>query len=310
MPVTPVDLNNKKILITGPTGQVALPVVAHLAKIADVYALARFRKEEDRAQIEALGATVLQADLADANNLQVVPEDFDYVLNFAVVKSGDFDYDLAANAEGVGNLMTRCHKAKAFLHFSSAAVYEYAGQEPRKENSPLGDNHRVMFPTYSISKIAAETVCRFVAHQQGIPTTIARLSVPYGDNGGWMYFHMLMMQQGIPIDLHPDKPNYYNPLHVNDYIEKIPYLLAAATPEVTTLNFGGSQRASIEEWCAYIGELTGLQPTFQDNPKAFGSLCIDTEKMHELIGPTRVDWRDGIKSQLETLAPQMLLANQ
>ncbi|CAA0125179.1 dTDP-glucose 4,6-dehydratase [Halioglobus japonicus] len=306
MPVTPVDLANTKILITGPTGQVALPVVEHFAKIADVYALARFRKAEDRELIEGLGATVLQADLADAASLAAVPEDFDYVLNFAVVKSGDFEYDLAANAEGVGNLMTRCSKAKAFLHFSSTAVYEYVGQEPRAENAPLGDNHRVMFPTYSISKIAAETVCRFVAHQQKIPTTIARLSVPYGDNGGWMYFHMLMMQQGMPIDLHPDKPNYYNPLHVDDYIEKIPYLLGAATTEVTTTNFGGSQKVSIEEWCAYISELTGFEPTFQDNPKAFGSLCIDTEKMHSLIGETKVDWRDGVRRQLQNLAPELL----
>jgi hypothetical protein len=117
---------------------------------------------------------------------------------------------------------------------------------------------------------------------------------------------MLMMQQGMPIDLHPDKPNYYNPLHADDYIEKIPYLLGAASPEVTTLNFGGSQKVSIEEWCAYIGELTGLEATFQDNPKAFGSLAIDTTKMHELIGPTRVDWRDGIRRQLENLAPELL----
>jgi UDP-glucuronate 4-epimerase len=306
MPVVPVDLVGKKILITGPTGQVALPVVKHFARIADVFVLARFRKAEDRALMEGMGAKVLQADLADAGSLAIVPEDFDYVLNFAVVKSGDFDYDLAANAEGVGNLMTRCRKAKAFLHFSSTAVYEYVGQEPRAENAPLGDNHRVMFPTYSISKIAAETVCRFVAHQQRIPTTIARLSVPYGDNGGWMYFHLLMMQQGIPIDLHPDKPNYYNPLHADDYIEKIPYLLAAATPEVTTTNFGGSQKVSIEEWCAYIGELTGLTPSFKDNPKAFGSLCIDTQKMHSLIGETRVDWREGVRRQIENLAPQLL----
>ena len=65
-----------------------------------------------------LGATVVQADLADAASLQQLPGDFDYVLNFAVVKSGDFDYDLAANAEGVGNLMTQCRDARAFLHFS------------------------------------------------------------------------------------------------------------------------------------------------------------------------------------------------
>tara|TARA_B100001540_G_scaffold50471_1_gene45570 strand:- start:320 stop:1243 length:924 start_codon:yes stop_codon:yes gene_type:complete len=306
MAVTPVDLTGAKILITGPTGQVALPVVEHFAKIADVCALARFRKAEDRAQMEDMGATVIAADLADAQSLEAVPEDIDYVLNFAVVKSGDFEYDLAANGEGVGNLMLRCRNAKAFLHFSSTAVYEYCGHEPRREDSPLGDNHRVMFPTYSISKIAAETVCRFVAHQHDIPTTIARLSVPYGDNGGWMYFHMLMMKEGIPIDLHPEKPNYYNPLHARDYIEKIPYLLGAATREVTTVNFGGSQRVSIEQWCEYISELTGFEPVFQDNPQAFGSLCIDTTRMHELIGETSVDWREGIRSQLQALAPEVL----
>jgi nucleoside-diphosphate-sugar epimerase len=306
MPVEPVALEGARILITGPTGQVAEPVVAYFAGRAEVSALARFSKAEDRARIEALGATTLQADLADPASLAAVPEDFDYVLNFAVVKSGDFDYDLAANAEGLGHLMSRCSGVKAFLHFSSTAVYEYGGQAPRKENAPLGDNHRVMFPTYSISKIAAETVCRFVAHQRGIPTTIARLSVPYGDNGGWMYYHLLMMQQGIPIDLHPDRPNYYNPLHVDDYIEKIPYLLGAARTEVTTVNFGGSQKVSIEEWCGYMGELTGLTPVFQDNPQAFGSLCIDTTRMHELIGETRIDWRDGIRRQIEHLAPELL----
>ena len=306
MAVTPVELEGRKILITGPTGQVALPVVERLARTSEVHALARFTKAEDRARIEALGARPIRADLADAASLEAVPEDFDYVLNFAVVKSGNFDYDLAANAEGVGHLMSRCRDAKAFLHFSSTAVDQYGGQEPRREDAPLGDNHRVMFPTYSISKIAAETVCRFVAHQRGIPTTIARLSVPYGDNGGWMYYHLLMMQQGIPIDLHPERPNYYNPLHVDDYIGKIPYLLAAATPAVTTVNFGGSTRVSIEEWCEYLGELTGLKPQFRDNPDAFGSLCIDTARMHELIGETRVDWRAGLRSQVEHLAPELL----
>ena len=307
MPVSPVSLEGKKILITGATGQVALPVVAHYATLADVYALARFNKAEDKEKIEALGARIIQADLAKPETLAAVPADIDYVLNFAVVKSGDFDYDLAANAEGVGHLMSRCSAAKGFLHFSSTAVYEYAGQQPRAENAPLGDNHRAMFPTYSISKIAAETVCRFVAHREGVPTTIARLSVPYGDNGGWMYYHLLMMQQGIPIELHPDKPNYYNPLHVQDYIEKIPYLLGAASPEVTTVNFGGSEQVSVEQWCEYLGELTGLQPVFSENPSAFGSLAIDTEKMHDLIGPTRVSWKEGIRSQVEHLAPDLLL---
>ena len=306
MPVSPVDLNNTNILITGPTGQVAAPIVDALSKIANVTALARFSKDSDKAALESRGIKVIRADLADKSSLQACPDEFDYVLNLAVVKSGNFAYDLAANGEGVGNLMARCKSAKAFLHFSSTAVYEYAGHSPRKESDPLGDNHRAMFPTYSIAKIAAETVCRFAAKQFSIPTTIARLSVPYGNNGGWPYFHMLMMKENIPIDIHPEGPNTYNLLHAEDYIEKIPYLLAAASTDVTTTNFGGSQAVSIEEWCGYITELTGFAPKFNEKASAFGSLSIDTTLMHELIGETRVDWRDGIRAMLENLAPQAL----
>lgn len=303
-----LDLAGSKILVTGPTGQVAEPLLAALAPIADVYGLARFSKDSDRARIEQLGARCLAADLADPRSLERLPADFDYVLNFAVVKTGNFDYDLAANGEGVGRLMLHCREAKAFLHFSSTAVYEYAGHDPRAEDAPLGDNHRVMFPTYSISKIAAETVCRFVARQYGIPTTIARLSVPYGDNGGWPFFHLLMMKEGIPIDLHPEGPNDYNLLHVDDYLEKIPGLLAAASVDVTTVNFGGSEKTSIEQWCAYLQELTGFEPVFKENPKAFGSLRIDTTRMHELVGETRVDWKTGIRRMVESLAPELIKA--
>jgi len=300
-------IEGKRLLITGPTGQVARPLVAALAPKNEVFALARFSKAEDRAAIEALGAKTIAADLGNGS-LDAVPQDLDYVLNLAVVKSGDWDYDLRANAEGVGRLMLRTRGVKAFLHFSSTAVYEYAGHEPRREDAPLGDNHRSMFPTYSIAKIAAETVCRFTAHEFGIPATIARLSVPYGNNGGWPFYHLMMMQHGVPIELHPDRPNVYNPLHERDCLAKIPALLAAATPEVTTVNFGGSQAVSIEEWCAYLSELSGLQPVFKENPKGFGSLQIDTTRLHAIAGPTEVDWKDGIREMVATLAPQLLKA--
>ncbi len=299
------EISGCRILVAGPTGQVARPVVARLAQNNEVFALARFSKSEDEAAIQALGATTIAADLA-SDDLSGLPTDLDYALNYAVVKTGDFDYDLAANGEGAGRLMMACREVRAFVHFSSTAVYQYAGHQPRVESDPLGDNHRMMFPTYSISKIAAETVVRFVAHQFDIPTTIARLSVPYGDNGGWPFFHLLMMKEGIAIDLHPEHPNYYNLLHERDYIDKVPALCAVASPEVTTLNFGGSEQTSIEQWCEYLTELTGLEPLFKDNPQAFGSLAIDTTRMHELIGPTTVAWREGILGMVRSLAPDLL----
>jgi UDP-glucuronate 4-epimerase len=146
----------------------------------------------------------------------------------------------------------------------------------------------------------------FAARQFGIPTTIARLCVPYGDIGGWPYFHLMMMKKGAPIEVHPARPNYYNLLHVDDYIEKIPRLLAAATLEVTLTNFAGSPRVSIEEWCGYLGELTGLKPRYLDNIWFFGSLCTDLTRMHSLVGDTKVDWREGIRSMVQALAPELL----
>jgi hypothetical protein len=139
-----------------------------------------------------------------------------------------------------------------------------------------------------------------------MPATIARLSVPYGSNGGWPFYHLLMMRQGIAITVHPERPNLYNLLHEDDYLEKIPRLLAVASVDATTVNFGGSEPTSIEEWCGYLQELTGLVPNFQDDPETFGSLCLDTERMHALIGPTRVAWRDGILRMVRRLAPDAL----
>src|SRR6185436_1003822 len=153
-------LENHKILVTGPTSQVAFPIARELARRNRVYGLARLKRSEDRERLASAGVEPIALDLA-SDPLDAVPEGVDYLLNFAVVKTGDFAYDLAANAESIGRLMARCHEAKAVLHCSSGGVYEYAGNSPRKETDPLGDNHRVLFPTYSIAKIAAETVVRF-----------------------------------------------------------------------------------------------------------------------------------------------------
>ena len=300
-------LRDEKILITGPASQVAFPIARELARSNEVYGLARFSRAKDRDRLEAHAVRCLQVDLAEGS-LADVPDDFSYVLNFAVVKSADanFDYDLAANAEGAGRLLSHCRKAKAFLHCSSAAVYEYAGHGPRPETGPLGDNHRAMFPTYSICKIAAESVVRFAASQWNVPTTIARLSVPYGANGGWPWFHLMMMKAGQPIPIHPEKPNVYNPIHEDDYIEHIERLLDAARTPAFTVNWGGSEPVSIEDWCGYLSELTGLEARFHETKAAFGSLILDLDRMHEIVGKTTVSWRDGIRRMVEARSPELL----
>jgi len=297
-------MEGARILVTGPASQVALPLVRQLAGANEVFGLARFGRAADREAVEAAGAVPVAADLAD--DLGAVPQNVDYVLHFAVVKSGDWDYDLRANAEGSARLLAHCRSAKAFLHVSSTAVYEYQGHEPLAEDAALGDNHRAMFPTYSIAKIAAETTVRFASREFGVPATIARLSVPYGNNGGWPWWHLMMMKSGAPITIHPEQPNVYHPLHEDDYIAHIPKLLAAATTPATTVNWGGSEAVSIEDWTAYLTELTGLEAKLEPTATAFGSLQLDLTRMHALVGETKVPWRDGIRRMVEARNPELL----
>jgi len=303
-------LKKQKILVTGPTGQVALPVTLALAESNDVWGIARFSDAAARERLDVAGVTCAVHDIA-TDDFSELPDNFDYVLNFAVVKgtNDDWDRDIAGNAEAVGLLMAHCKDAKAFLHCSSTAVYEHQGPEhPLKETDPLGDNHRVMMPTYSLAKIAAEAVARTAAREHQLPTTIARLNVPYGDNGGWPYYHLLFMQGGAPITLHPEKPNRFNPIHEDDIIRQLPALLDAASVPATIVNWGGAP-ATIEEWCAYLGELTGLEPKFEETPDTIGSVTIDRTKMHELVGAATVDWRDGLKRMVHAKAPDLLKAD-
>jgi nucleoside-diphosphate-sugar epimerase len=299
--------SDRTILITGATGQVAFPIARDLAARNRVLALGRFRREEDRARIEAIGAEPLVADLVDGD-LAVIPDGVDAVLHFAVARSGkpDFDGDLAMNAEGAGRLMARCRKARAFLHCSTAGVYQPEGGVPRVEGAPLGDHHRVMMPTYSLAKIAAEAVVRFAARQWSLPTTIARLGVPYGDQGGWPWYHLMMMQSGVPIPLHPSGPNRFPLLHEDDYVAQIEGLLAIASVPATIVNWAGSEDTDIESWCRHLGELTHLEPKFEASETALEPLPLDVSRLEERVGAARVPWREGLLRMVRARNPELL----
>jgi UDP-glucuronate 4-epimerase len=289
-----VTLRDARILVTGATGQVALPVALGLAAHNRVVALARFRDTALRDRLDAAGVECISVDLAQGE-LDDLPTDFDYVCNFAVVKSNRWEVDIAGNAEAAGLLMSHCRSARAFLHCSSTGVYEAADGSPQRETDPLGDNHRVMLPTYSISKIAAEAVVRTTCRIFGVPTTIARLNVPYGDGGGWPAFHLALMRAGQPVPVHTNGPSRFNPIHDDDILATLPALLAAASVPATIVNWGGDEETSVEEWCEYMGELVGIEAKFDRTAATIGGIPTDNTKRIALAGRTAVGWKDGMR---------------
>ena len=168
-------MEDKKILVTGLTGQVARPIALDLATKNEVWGLARFTNAALREQLEQGGVRCETVDL-EAGDFSSLPSDFDVVLHFAVSRAPkpDFDRDLRANAEAAGLLLGYTRPRRAFFHCSTTGVYQPDGHNVFNESSPLGDNHRVMMPTYSIAKIAAEAVVRAAATSPGSVRMMSR----------------------------------------------------------------------------------------------------------------------------------------
>ncbi len=297
-------VKGKRVVVTGVTGQVARPLALALAKENEVFGAARFGDASARAALEAGGVHCVPIDLL-AGDVAALPSDADYVLHFAVAKSNEWEKDLRANSGGLAYLMEHHQRATAFLHCSTTGVYKPEGHRVFDEDAPLGDNHGVwpFLRTYSICKIAAEGTARWAADRFGLPTTIARLSVPYGDGGGWPAIHLHMMLSGQAVPVHIDAPSVYHPLHADDILAMVPKLLGVASVPATTVNWGGSEPVSIEEWCTYLGELVGTEARFEPTANTIDSVAIDTTRMHALIGRTTVPWREGMRRMALALHP-------
>ena len=294
-------LEGARIVVTGVTGQVAEPLACALARHNEVYGAARFKDAAARLRLEEAGVHCVPIDLL-AGDVDGLPADAEYVLNLAVTKTNDWDADLDANCGGVATLMEHHRAARAFLHCSSTAVYKPMGHHVFAESDPLGDNHGVwpFLRTYSICKIAAEATARWAARRFELPTTIARLSVPYGGRGGWPAVHLHMMRNGSAIPVHVDAPSVYHPLHEDDIARMVPALLGAASIPATVVNWGGDTPVSIEEWCTYLAGLVGIEARFEPTEQTIDSVQLDLTRMHELAGPTQVDWRDGMRRMVAT----------
>lgn len=283
-------------VITGVTGQVGEVVATTLAAHHDVVGVARFGDASVRERLEAAGVRCCTADLT-ADRFDDVPSGVDVLVNFAVAKSQRWDLDMAANAQAAGLLMAHV-RPRAMLHCSSTGVYRPSGSAVLDESSPLGDNHLAIMPTYSISKIAAEQVVATMCRHLRIPTTIARLNVPYGvgpdgSARGWPAFHVAMMEAGLAIPVHPDRPNLFNPIDIDDIAASVPALAAAATVPATTVNWAGEDQVDLEQWCRLLADELGLDVAFTETTGTIGGVTVDTTRFVELCGPTRVRWREG-----------------
>lgn len=310
-PMIPAPLTGRRILVTGVTGQVAGPLARNLVAAGNtVFGTSRFTDPSARDAVAADGVVPVAIDLETAT-FDEIPDDIELVINMAVAKTHDFDRDLAANAEGVAFLMERMADVDAFVHCSSCAVYEPNGHVAHVETDPLGDNHRPMgfMPTYSISKIAAESAVKYAAKRFGVRSVIARLDVPYGPTHGWPQMMVRLAQMGIPTSVHPDAPNTHCFLHDDDMLTSLPYLIDQASVPAPIYNWCAPELVSIEEWTAEMTRLTGVEIPLVTTTATIPPNPVDPSKLLALGWSPSVHWRDGFREMARTCFPDLFTEN-
>lgn len=303
-------LKNEKILITGPTGQIAFPMAVALAKDNEVWGIARFRDESKRQRLEELKITTRAVDLANPD-FRELPDDFTYVIHLAafIGPRPNFDRALTVNAEGTGFLMSHCRKARAFFSMSSCSIYAPPEDphHPVKESDPLSGQALPYSPTYIASKTAQEAVARLCARLFNLPTMIARMNVSYGPNGGLPAYQFDAMLAGQPVQVLANRASVCSPIYQDDIISQVSGLLAGAAVPATVVNWGGDDAVDVETYCGCMAEIAGLKTEFEPVRDAIRHTVTDNARRRELVGDCRVKWQDGMRRMVEVRHPELKL---
>lgn len=297
-------LRGRKILLTGPAGNIGYPLARELACDNEVWGISRFGDPAERRKVDELGVVTRSVDLG-RGDFGDLPGDFEYVLHLgAFIFGDDYDQAIRVNGEGTALLMAHCRSAKAILIMSSTGVYR-PNPDPWHaflETEPLGDSQIPGAPLYSISKIAEEAVARAVARQLRIPTVIARMNAAYGEtgSGGLPGMQFDRIRRGEPVVLRWD-PNPYSPIHDRDIFLQTEALLEVASPTCPIVNWGGDDPVAAQDWCRLFGEILGVKPevVVRDFPHSQRGVVLDNRKRMGITGPCTIGWREGMRRLAE-----------
>jgi nucleoside-diphosphate-sugar epimerase len=299
-------LDGVKILVTGASGNIGLPLAEYLAPDNDVWAIARFTDPAARGRLAAAGATTVAVDLG-TDELDRLPDDFDHVIHLATFGQGGLDFDAALqmDAVGTGMLLAQCRRARSALVMSTGAVYRPADDPTHAyaETDPLGDAGIAGAPAYSVSKISQEAVARTCARLYGLPVVIGRMNSAYGANGGLVAWHLDRIMAAKPVRLAAHGIQY-SPIHQDDINLQLPSMLRAASVPATIVNWGGDEVFGPDEWCAYAAELADREVEIvAGDARGYSSCIYDVRKRLAITGPCTVTAREGARRTLDGRYP-------
>jgi UDP-glucuronate 4-epimerase len=210
-------------------------------------------------------------------------------------------YTFKVNVEGTGRLLEHCRAAKTFVFCSTGGVYAKQTRPVRED-----DDYGAPIPAYSLSKVSAEQLVRFLAPRLGVPTIILRIGAVYGPEATGPMVRIQRMLRGKEVWVNPAEPRRGSVMWVDDAVRLAIVALEKGQIPPVTVNFSGDDPVSIEEYCRYSGELLGVEPKFRYTDETYPANQMDTTLMHQVLGTCEVGWREGFKRLLEVCFPERM----
>jgi UDP-glucose 4-epimerase len=182
------NIKNKKILVTGGTGQIGSFLVEELVKKeANVFVIGRNKKnlKEINFLIKSKKVTFLECDLINNNKINKINKilkEIDLLIHLSselsevktnLMDNAHFSIDL--NINGTINLLPHLIKLKGIVYSSSTAVY---GNTEGKRANEESITNPISF--YGCGKLGAEKYLNIFCNFNKIPLTILRYSSVYG----------------------------------------------------------------------------------------------------------------------------------
>lgn len=162
----------RKVLVTGAAGNIG----SYFAKNAGRrYELRLMVRDDSEARKIAQYGEVVQADLADLNQLKNICRGIDTVVHLAADPDAGASWDslLPANIIGTYNMLVAAKAARCrrLIYASSIhAISGYPADVQVKAADPVNPGD-----LYGVSKCFGEAMCRYMAEQEGLSTIALRI---------------------------------------------------------------------------------------------------------------------------------------
>jgi UDP-glucuronate 4-epimerase len=289
-------------LITGVTGMIGRELARALLDAGcEVHGVARFSSPGSRDEINAMGVTTWQHDLA-SDPLDGIP-DVDYVFHEAAfwdkTKAGAEGKQkvMAQNTLAAGRVMYRWRNAKAIMLASTGGLYHESigllSEETPVEPNPDRQN-------YHLGKFAMEQVGLFCSVQFEVPTVILRYFWPvkFEDVARRVVDAVL---KGEPMKgKDPEEPYQWTPIDLSDLIEYTARSVEVADVPPRVLVCGGPEVVTRKELCEAAGEVLGVEPVFGDESQFHWERFLsDSSRLYALLGEPKKRLTDVVRKMAE-----------